>query len=455
MKKRTLLTIWLLLITLLVGMATPVSAASDKRYALPEETTLHASSAIVVSLGATAEEDSILFELAADDVRAPGAMVRIAVGMTALKLIEEQELNIESDTGVYTEEARIAIGASGLATVGMNVGEEWTLEDLLAISMLTTAADAAQTLAVTLCETDRDFSTAMNEWAQSIGCTDTHFIGVHGLDNASQTTTARDMYRILRAAVGNRYMETWLSQTKYTVNPVANGKQRTYSTVNELLRPSSEEYYEALAIGRSGYTSRAGRCMASVARSSGYEYLVVVMGCPQTVEDIADGTSHYVDTRTLYRWVFRNFSYQAIIGRNDPITRAKVNYAWATDSVTMVAAKNLSLVVPDGTDMSNLKRVVDLPESLNAPIQKGEQYGVVRLYNDEDVLVGEVGIVAAENVKRSLPVYCWEQIKALVRSPWFYGGAALLGLLIVGYVMLNIYHNYQRRNTGNKRVKFK
>ena len=454
MKKRVAFSI-LVLLALVLSMAAPTFAASDKRYALPEETELYAQSAIVVSLGATPEDDSVLFEREADELRGVGAMVRIAVGMTALQIIEEQDLDMDETTGIYTEECRLAIGATGLATVGMNIGEEWTLADLLAISMLTTAGDAAQTLATTLCENDREFSAKMNEWAQSIGCTDTHFIGVHGLDNASQTTTARDMYRILRAAVGNRYMETWLSAKKYTVNPVSGGKSRTYSTVNELIKPSSTEYYEALAIGRSGYTTRAGRCMASVARSAGYEYLVVVMGCPQSVEGLDNGTSHYVDTRTLYRWAFRNFSYQAIIGRGDPITKAKVNYAWATDAITMVAAKNLSLVVPDGTDMTGLRREVEMPDSLDAPIEKGKQYGIVRLYNEEDVLVGEVGIVAAESIGRNALAYGWAKTVGFVKSPWGYGGAALLGLLIVGYLMLNIYHNYQRRSTGNKRVKFK
>ena len=454
MHKRTIFCI-VTLLALVLAMAAPTFAASDKRYALPEDTELYAQAAIVVSLGATPEDDSILFERAADELRGPGAMVRIAVGMTALQIIEEQDLDMNEVTGTYTDECRLAIGATGLATVGMNVGETWTLADLLAISMLTTAGDAAQTIATTLCESDREFAGKMNEWAKSVGCTDTHFIGMHGLDNAAQTTTARDMYRILRAAVGNRYMETWLSATKYTVNPVSGGKSRTYSTVNELIKPSSPHYYEATAIGRSGYTTRAGRCMASVARSAGYEYLVVVMGCPQSVEGLDNGTSHYVDSRTLFRWAFRNFSYQAIIGKGDPITKAAVNYAWNTDAVTMVAAKNLSLVVPDGTDLTGLRREVDMPKALDAPVKKGEQYGVVRLYNEDDVLVGEVGIVAAENISRSAVAYAWAKTVAFVKSPWGYGGAALLGLLIVGYVMLNIYHNYQRRTTGNKRVKFK
>lgn len=455
MKITKVMVAWLLMVALLVGMAAPTPAASDKRYTLPEDTTLHAAAAMVVALGPNPEDDQILFERDADTIRAPGAMVRIAVGMTALKIIEEQELDMNKVTGTYTDDCRLAISGTQLATVGMNIGEVWTLRDLLVISMITTAADAAQTLVVTLCETDREFIKQMNEWVKSIGCTDTVFNGVHGLDHASQTTTARDMYRILRAAVGNQYMEDWLSATSHQVKPVKKGSKRTYSTVNELIKPSSAEYYAALALGRSGYTSRAGRCMASVARAEGYEYLVIVMGCPQSVSGLTDGTSHFADTRTLYRWAFRNFSYQSVVGKEDPITRTPVNYAFATDAVTLVAEKNLTLVVPDGLDFSTLKRKLIVPKSLDAPIKKGDHCGTLQLYTEDDELVGEVGLMAAESVSRSMPVYLWAQFVDVIKSPWVYGGAALLGLLLIGYVMLNLYHNYERKNRGNKRVKFK
>ena len=445
----------LALAVLLAGMAMPASAASEKRYSLPEDTTVHAQSAIVVALGANPEDDQILFERDADVVRAPGAMVRIAVGMTALAIIEEEKLDIDKVTGTYTESCRTAIAGTQLATVGMNIGEVWTLRDLLIISMITTAADAAQTLAVTLCESERDFVKRMNEWAADIGCTDTSFYGVHGLDHGTQTTTAKDMYRILRAAVGNSYMEQWLSTTSHRVKPVKKGLKRTYSTVNEMIKPNSSEYYAATAFGRSGYTTRAGRCMAAVARAEGYEYLVVAMGCPQSVEGLADGTSHFADTRTLFRWAFRNFAYRGVIGKGDPVTRIPVNYAWATESVTLVAEKNLTLVVPDGMDVAALRREVVAPTELDAPLQKGERVGVVRLYTEEDLLVGEVGLITAEGVRRSAPVYGWERFKAWIRSPWVYGGAALVGLLLVGYVALSLYHNEQRKSTGNKRVKFK
>ncbi len=455
MKITKLMVALLLTVALLVGMAAPTSAASEKRYALPEDTTLYAASAMVVALGVNKDDDQILFERDADVVRAPGAMVRIAVGMTALQIIEEQNLDMDKVTGTYTESCRTAIAGTQLATVGMNIGEEWTLRDLLVISMITTAADAAQTLAVTLCESDREFVKQMNEWAASVGCTETVFNGVHGLDHASQTTTARDMYHILRAAVGNAYMEEWLSTTSHYVRPVKKGSKRTYSTVNELIKPNSPEYYAALAFGRSGYTSRAGRCMASVARAEGYEYLVVVMGCPNAATGITDGTSHFADTRMLYRWAFRNFGYQAVIGKGDPITRAPVNYAWATDSVTLVAEKNLTLVAPDTLDLSKLRREVKIPQSIDAPIKKGDRIGTVQLYTEDGQLVGEMGLIAAESVSRSLPVYWWAQLGRFVRSPWVYGGAALIGLLLIGYVMLNLYHNDKRRASGNKRVKFK
>ena len=57
-----------------------VTASAGTLYELPADTTILAKSALVASLGATPEEDTILFELKPDSKRSPAALVRLMGG---------------------------------------------------------------------------------------------------------------------------------------------------------------------------------------------------------------------------------------------------------------------------------------------------------------------------------------------------------------------------------------
>lgn len=65
------------------------------------------------------------------------------------------------------------------------------------MSMVQTAADCRVTLAFALSGSETQFVADMNALAQEIGCTDTFFANVTGLDNPNQVTTARDTVRML------------------------------------------------------------------------------------------------------------------------------------------------------------------------------------------------------------------------------------------------------------------
>ena len=68
--------------------------------------------------------------------------------------------------------------------------ETWTIKDLLTASLIQTAADACVTLAVTLSGSQQAFVDGMNQLAAQIGCKNTSFANVHGLDDPKQYTTA-------------------------------------------------------------------------------------------------------------------------------------------------------------------------------------------------------------------------------------------------------------------------
>ena len=439
-----------LTVGLLTGPALSAAAeetsAENSGYSLPEGTTVHAGAALLVNLGSSVEQDTVLFARDADGVHAPGSMIRFMVVAYALHRLEETGMDMDAATGSYTEEMfNNFVAGTGVPTANMAFGETWTLRDLLVATFLQSASDAVTTLAFALDGGVNEFVRGMNALAQEIGCTYTHFANVTGLDSLSQYTTPRDMYRIIRYAQSFSRFEDLVSTRQYTVQPVSGGKARTLVSVNSMQQSSSAFYYSPLVFSRTGLSDHEGRTCASVARDSGYEYLAVVMSCPEKNEAGETGL-HYRDTRTLFRWAFNNFRYTTILSKSEILATVNVALSWSTDRVNLVPADEFATVVENKLSTDQIiKKITLYEQQIDAPVEKGRVLGKVELIVNVDQKLGEVELVAAEAIERNWLLYAWSGIREFFTSVWFWLGVGVLVLLIIGYIILNILYNHRRR----------
>lgn len=439
------------LVLTLTAFCPPLQASAS--YALPSGTSIHAASSIVVSIGASKDEDTVVFDKDADTMRSPAALVRLMVGATAIKIIREKNMDIGTATGTFTSDCKTAVDGTGLILANMAVGETWTVRDLLSVSMITTAADACVTLAVTLDGSQSQFVADMNKLAKEIGCKHTSFSNVTGIDDINQYTSARDLYLIMRYGMEYSEFEPLFSAASYICHPVKGGTTRSFVSTNSLLRSSSVNYYAPAKFGKSGWTDGAGRCVAAVAQDSGYEYLCVVLGCPATASDGSINTN-FSDAKVLFRWAFNNFTYKTLLSKNEPITKLPVKLAWSKDSVTLVPEKDFAATVASDVDQTEIiRKVILTSKSVNAPVKKGAVYGKIELYINLNEKIGEVNLVANESLDRNDLLFVWSKIESFLSSPWFYVGVGLLAVLLIGYIVLSILHNQQRRRNRMKRVK--
>ena len=440
---------------LCVGAPTALAAEGDTvGDTLPEGTVVHADAALLVNLGSDIDRDVVLYAKAADEVRAPGAMMRFMVVAYTLHRLEQTGMDIDAVTGAYTVEMfNNYVAGTGVPTANMQFGETWTLRDLLTIAFIQNASDAVTVLACTLDGSVPAFVEGMNALADEIGCDYTHFSNLTGLDSLGQYTTPRDMYRIIRYAQRFSVFEDIVSNRQYTVKPIAGGTERTMWSVNSMQQSSSTFYYSPLAFSRTGLSEHEGRTCASVARDSGYEYLVVVMSCPEQNEAGESGL-HYRDTRTLFRWAFNKFEHATVLAKSEILASVKVRLAWNTDRVNLVPVKEFSTVVESSLDPDQvIKKVTVYEDEIDAPVEKGRVLGKVELIVNVDQKIGEVDLVAADDLNRSWLLYAFSGLGGFFTSPWFWLGIGLLILLIVGYVLLNITYNRRRRRDRLQRVK--
>ncbi len=423
-------------------------------YTLPENTPIYAGSAILVSLAGDVRDDVVLFEKEADTVHAPASMMRYMVLAYALHRVQEEGLDIDTATGTYTKEMFDSfVAGTGVPTANMNFGETWTLRDLMQVSFMQSASDAVTVLAYAIDGGVPAFIEGMNKLAQDIGCTYTHFANLTGLDSLGQYTTARDMYRIVRHAQTFSQFEDLAVKYQVTVKPVSGGSERSIVSANSLLQPSSPFRYQPLVHSRTGLSEHEGRTCASVARDSGYEYLVVVMACPE--QNAAGETGlHYTDTRTLMRWAFNAFEYATVLGKSEILASVPVGLSWETDRINLVPAREIATVVESKLEEDQIiKKVTVTADELQAPVEKGTVLGKVELIVNVDQKIGEVELVASETINRSWLLYTWSSVSGFFTSVWFFLGIGVLVLLLIGYAILNVVHNRRRRRDRLQRVR--
>lgn len=440
----------ILLCCSMVFFAMPTANA----YQLPEEMKLDGQAAAVIFLGGDMDEDVFLYEKGADEVHAPAALIRLMAGAYTLKYVKENNIDMDTVTGTYTLDMfNTHVAGTGVTAAGMEFGETWKLRDLLTVSLIQTASDAATTLAYTVSGGVKEFVQGMNDLAKEIGCEKTHFANVTGLDSLSQYTTVRDIYRIMRYAMTFPEFEQMMSQVQYKVQPTSGGPAYTIVNRVDMLRASSTFRYTPLKFGRTGLSEHEGWGLASVASDSGYDYMVIVLGCPTKSADGRVGL-HYTDSIDLYRWAFRNFSYKSLLAENEILASIRVKHVWGRNAVNLVPEKAFSTIVPNEVDSDEvIKKVTTNAEVLIAPIEKGTVLGKVELIVNVDEKIGEIPLVAAESMQSNLLLVIISGIGAVLSSGWLWLAVGVVALVLGGYVAFAVLdaRRHQNRVRNRKR----
>lgn len=126
----------------------------------------------------------------------------------------------------------------------------------------------------------------MNQKAAELGCTGTHFANTHGLHDEEHYTTARDLAKIMMAALEYEKFQEIYSADRYTLAATNLQEERILVTTNYLIDASiTSDYYDERVIGgKTGFTTPAGRCVC-VWRVRESVYLCVVLGASSTGAD--------------------------------------------------------------------------------------------------------------------------------------------------------------------------
>ena len=270
--------------------------------------------------------------------------------MTALVALES--LPLQTEVIIPSE----AVGIEG-SSIYLCEGEMLTLEQLLYALLLASANDAAVAIALAVSGSVEAFAQRMNEKAEVLGLTETHFVNPHGLDHPDHFTTALELAIITRAALDNADFKRICSTQKKTI-PL-HGEEGVRLLVNHNKLLSS---YEGCVGVKTGFTKKTGRCLVSAAERDGVALIAVTLGDPDD----------WRDHKALLDYGFSCFEALTLCEEGDFSTPLWLisgvqEYVMIQNSQTLVA------VLP--RNHGEILCTVELPRFEYAPVAAGEAMG--------------------------------------------------------------------------------
>lgn len=345
----------------------------------------------------------ILYQKNIDQKMYPASTTKILTALVALK------------KGRFGDRVKVSREACmvGGSHVGLQEGELLRFEDLLYITMLPSANDAATALAEYTGGSVDGFARLMNSEARAAGAQNSNFVNPHGLHDPNHYTTARDLALIAREAMKNSVFREIAGTYQYHVDrvlpvPVSGVPQEDFVNHNKMIWPNSVYSYEGMTGIKTGFTDEAGQCLVASASRNGRELLTVVL---KTVNQ-----GMYKDTAALLDYGFNEFRQVNMVKRGEVVGRAVVHRG-VTGEIGAVASADFHYNVPPG-DSPDISKKVEINDKIKAPVRKGQKVGTMAFIKDGRV-IGSIDLAADRDV---------EQKKVF---SWWYGTIILLPLFML------------------------
>lgn len=233
----------------------------------------------------------------------PASVTKLFTAYVAMQYLEPEEMITAGD-----ELKHVAWGSS---VAGLEKGNVLSAQMLVEAMLLPSGNDAAYVIAAAagrkLMETGAYqyqgalpvsvgiFMQQMNQMAQELGMTGTHFANPDGIHSDDHYTTFADLAILGKLSLENPTVLRYARVSKETVTlPFAEPQQETaaepleWENTNALINPTSQ-YYCPYAIGlKTGQTPRAGSCLLSAFDYEGRKLIIGVFGCPEVEDRFAD-----------------------------------------------------------------------------------------------------------------------------------------------------------------------
>ncbi len=296
----------------------------------------------------------------------PASVTKIMTILLVCEAIDSGRIKM-SDEVTCSETA----AAKGGSQIWLEQGEVMTVEELLKATCIYSANDACTLLGEYLSGSEEAFVSEMNKKAEQLGMKNTNFDNCSGLDDATEThlTTAYDIALMARELMANhefvkQYTTTWMDSLR-------NGETQLVNT-NRLVRS-----YNGITGLKTGTTEKAGCCICATAERDSMELIAVVLGSDNS-------NDRFASAQNLLNWGFANYKIVQPVFDSELIRDLNVTHG-KEDSVSL-EFPSLSALLVNKSNNSEINVKIELPDSIEAPVESGLSVGKVKVYLDDEVI---------------------------------------------------------------------
>ncbi|MDP2891584.1 MAG: D-alanyl-D-alanine carboxypeptidase family protein [Bacillota bacterium] len=337
------------------GSAFPVSAAFAPEKPAPA-LTINAKSYILM-------EQATGQVLAENNADAKLPMANVAKVMSLLLIcnaVDEGKLQLDEMIPVSEEAASM-----GGTQAFLDANEEYTASDLLKSVIIASANDACVALGERLYGSEETFVQAMNEKAQELGMANSCFANCTGLFDEDQYSSARDIAICSRELCRCQSFFKWGSVWMDTLEHKG-GRITDLTNPNKLVKT-----YNGCDGLRTGSANDAQYCISATAKRGQMRLIAVVLGAP-------DSNARFSGAQKLMDYGFSAYNLISVAKKGDVMKKDVPVNGGNIPKVNIIAGADIGALVERGFE-GKVEKIINLPESVEAPLIKGQAVGEVIL----------------------------------------------------------------------------
>lgn len=325
-----------------------------------------------------------VYEKNADETLHPASITKIMTLILIFDALSENKITL--DENVTVSEHAASMGGS---QVFLEAGEKQTVSTMIKCISVASANDASVAMAEHIWGSEQTFVDKMNERAQGLGMSGTHFVNCCGLDTDGHMMTARDVAIMSRELITrypqiHEYSGIWMDTITHSTR--RGESEFGLSNTNKLIKQ-----YEWATGLKTGSTGLAKCCLSATAEKDGIELIAVVMAAPNS-------KTRFKDAITLLNY---GYGVVDIYRDNAWLSQEKiVVHGGKSDSVTCRKNNEFVYVFTEDTDTDRIKCTEEYADGLDAPVYEGDVVGQM-VYELDGNILGTVDIVAADTVEKA------------------------------------------------------
>ncbi len=316
-----------------------------------------ATSAILIDY----DTKEVLFEKNSEEKLYPASMTK----MMGLLLIMEaiHRGTISFDTEVTASENAASMGGS---QIYLQPGETMIVSDMIKAICIVSANDAMTAMAEKLGGSVDQFVEMMNDKAQELGCTSTHFVNPTGLHDENHYSSAKDMAIIAQALIkeGQDDILRYTSTYDDYIRESTDNKFWLVNT-NKLVRT-----YQGMDGLKTGYTAQSMYCLTATALRDDLRLIAVVMHEPNK-------ESRNKDVAALLDYGFSNYSKKILLEKGTKVETLGISKG-KPSSVNLIVKDNISILQKNNEEISEVNRKVTCFD-FKLPVYSGDTVGTLTM----------------------------------------------------------------------------